>query len=244
MQVHRTKALVLKTLPYSETSLIVKAYTEAFGIQTYLVKSARKVSKKGSSAANYYQPGALLHIVCTHDSSKNFQFIKEVSWHIVFTQIFSVIHKNVITLFVVELIVHSIQQQETNVELFDFFEASLSQLDGCLPHEAANFPIVFGLKFAAFLGFGLQDNFSAERRYLHVIEGEFCEQPDMRIPFFDEQNSFTIYKLLKNETQQNVQLNRLKRRDLLQGLQLFYEIHIADFGKLKSLDVLFQLFDE
>jgi DNA repair protein RecO (recombination protein O) len=56
---HQTKAIILRTVKYGETSLIVTAYTELFGLQSYLAQGVRKPSKKNSSA-NCFMPGALL----------------------------------------------------------------------------------------------------------------------------------------------------------------------------------------
>lgn len=39
---HKTKAIVLHTLKYSESGIIVHAYTEIFGRQAYLVQGVRK----------------------------------------------------------------------------------------------------------------------------------------------------------------------------------------------------------
>ena len=46
MAVLTTKAIVLSALKYSESSLIVKCYTEKLGIKTYLIRGVLK-NKKG-----------------------------------------------------------------------------------------------------------------------------------------------------------------------------------------------------
>ena len=49
---YSTNAIVLKTIKYGETSLIINIYTELTGLQTVIVKGARTKSKK-----NYLQWG-------------------------------------------------------------------------------------------------------------------------------------------------------------------------------------------
>ncbi|WP_315819946.1 DNA repair protein RecO [Paraflavitalea speifideaquila] len=51
--IHSTKGVVLKTVKYGETSVIVTIYTELFGIQSYLVNGVRTSTKKGRARPIY-----------------------------------------------------------------------------------------------------------------------------------------------------------------------------------------------
>ena len=42
---HKTKGIVLRSIKYGETSLVVTIFTEMFGIQTYMV-NVERTSKK------------------------------------------------------------------------------------------------------------------------------------------------------------------------------------------------------
>ena len=79
MQLNKTKGIVLKTVKYGETSLIVTAYTELFGIQSYLVNGVRSSSRKGPGKANLFQPAAILDLLVTHNELKNLQRIRELA---------------------------------------------------------------------------------------------------------------------------------------------------------------------
>jgi DNA repair protein RecO (recombination protein O) len=43
---HNTKGIVLRVTKYGDTSIILTAYTELFGVQQYMVKGVRVTSKK------------------------------------------------------------------------------------------------------------------------------------------------------------------------------------------------------
>ena len=45
---HNTKGIVLRVTKYGDTSIIMTAYTELFGVQQYMVKGVRVTSKKGA----------------------------------------------------------------------------------------------------------------------------------------------------------------------------------------------------
>ena len=50
--IHQTKGIVLRTIKYGETSVVVNIFTELFGIQSYLVNGVRSSGKtlKGKTA--------------------------------------------------------------------------------------------------------------------------------------------------------------------------------------------------
>ena len=41
-KLHKTKGIVLRTVKYGETSIIVTIFTELFGIQSYLVNGVQE----------------------------------------------------------------------------------------------------------------------------------------------------------------------------------------------------------
>ena len=43
---HKTKGIVLRTVKYGDTSLVVTIFTELFGVQTYLVNGVRSSKNK------------------------------------------------------------------------------------------------------------------------------------------------------------------------------------------------------
>ena len=86
--IHKTKGIVLRTVKYGETSLVISAYTELFGMQSYLVNSVRVASKKGGSKAVFFQPASILDLVVYHNEFKNLQRIKEYKWAHLYAHIF------------------------------------------------------------------------------------------------------------------------------------------------------------
>ena len=57
--VHKTKGIVLRTVKYGETSVIVTIMTELFGLQSYLINGVRSQSGKGGTKAGLFQPAAI-----------------------------------------------------------------------------------------------------------------------------------------------------------------------------------------
>ena len=76
----KTKGIVLRSVKYGETSLVVTVFTELFGLQSYMVNGVRTTSKKGTSKASLFQPSAILELVAYHNEFNNLQRLREYKW--------------------------------------------------------------------------------------------------------------------------------------------------------------------
>jgi DNA repair protein RecO (recombination protein O) len=239
--VHKTKGIVLRTIKYGETSLIVSIYTELFGLQSYLVNGVRSSSRKGPGRASLFQPGAILDLVVYHNDLKNLQRIKEFKWGYLYRGIFSSIIKNAVALFMVELLTKTIKQPEQNSDLFYFIEDAFMYLDESEPGVVANFPLFFALHLAALNGLRFSDDYSAQHSFLDLQEGQFVIEQPVHPYFLAGPYSFATSQLLKAQQPRdliNIHLNQETRRILLNAYQQFYALHLADFGIMKTLPVL------
>lgn len=238
---YKTKAIILRAQPYGDTSLIISAYTELFGLQSYIVKGARKVSKKGGSQSMYFQPAALLDLVVYHNELKHLQLIKEIKWSYLYNEVLSNVTKYSVALFMVELLSKCIRQTETNEEMFAFAENALVILDQTPLTVTANMPLHFALQLAAQLGFRIEDNYSTNCAILDLQEGRFTPGYPEHQLYLDGKLSETTFELLRTDnpvTLYRLKLNQQMRRQLIQAYEQFFVYHISDFGYLKTVKVL------
>jgi DNA repair protein RecO (recombination protein O) len=239
--VHKTKGIVLRTVKYGETSVIVTILTELFGMQSYIVNGVRTTSRKGSSRAGLFQPAAILDLVVYHQETKNLQRIKEYNWHHLYQHIFTDVITNTVALFIIELLQKCLKQPEPNPELFYFTEDALTGLDQSDQKVQANFPLFFAIHLAGFFGFRLDDNYSEKRSFLDLREGFFLEERPVHPHYLQNPLSEICSQLLKAQQPSDLaglSLNKEKRRLLLTAMEDFYSIHVAGFSSLKTLTVL------
>ncbi|MDB5246283.1 MAG: repair protein RecO [Segetibacter sp.] len=242
---HKTKGIVLRTVKYGETSVITTVYTELFGIQSYIVKGVRQSTKKSSGKAIYFQPAALLDMIVYHNEFKNLNFIKEYQWGYLYENILFDVVKNTVAMYVVEMLQHSLKQPEANPELFYMVEDTLKQLDKGSVTLTANIPLYFSLHLAGELGFRIQGEFSSATPVFDLQEGQFVEDKPLH-PYYVE-------KLLASATSQllsinfyndleNLHFSRGTRQDLIKAYQNYIALHVNDFGEIKSLPILQEIF--
>jgi len=239
--VHKTKGIVLRTVKYGETSLVVTIFTEGFGVQSYLVNGVRTPTKKGTAKANLFQPTAILDLIAYHNELKNLQRLKEFKWDFLYQHILSDIRKNAVALFMIELLSKCLKQPEANTELFYFVEDALHHLDEANDSVTANFPLFFALHLAVFFGFRISDEFSETNFYLDLEEGSFVEERPRHSHYLQDKEAAAvshILKIMQPKELDDVVLNQETRRRITHALEEYYALHIPDFGTMKTLPVL------
>lgn len=240
-QLHKTKGIVLRTVKYGETSIIVLIFTEKLGIQSYLVNGVRTSTKKDSGKANLFQPAAILDLVVYHNELKQLNRIKEFKWSYLYKNIFSDVPKNAVSLFMVELLTKCLKQPEVNEGLFNFCEDAFIHLDESSPAVMANFSLYFALHLSSLLGFQIHNVYSAKNHFLDLQEGNFSDtQPDH--PYFMEgkyaEVTSDLLKVMQPSELEQIKLNHETRRHLLHAYEVFFALHVQEFGTMKTLPVL------
>lgn len=241
---HNTRGLILRVVKYGETSIIVSAYTHTFGLQSYIINGVRASTKKGSGRGNMFQPGALLDMVVYYNEFKNLHRIKEFQWAHLYQSIFQEVRKNAVAIFMVEVILKCIKQQEVNEELYDFLEDCFLVLDGADHKIAANLPLFFLIHFPVFLGLRISDG-ASDGDVIDFAEGVFTSHIPRHEFYIQGEGVPILSTILKAQQPQELEgllLNQSMRQYLLQMLEAYYQYHISDFGSLKCLPVLNQVF--
>lgn len=240
-KLHKTKGIILRAVKYGESSLVVTAFTELFGLQSYIVSGVRSVSKKGSAKGNLFQPSAILDMVVYHNDLQALHRIREFRWATIYQHILTDVRKNAVAVFMVELLAKCLKQPEPNPELFYFVEDSFLKLDEADDMVTANMPLFFALHLSHFFGFRIDDNYSSTNAWLDMNEGIFVSKPPQHPHFLEDKQAAVTSQILK--VQQPPELAEIKlhhqvRRDLLAAYETYYALHLPDFSRMKTLSVL------
>jgi DNA repair protein RecO (recombination protein O) len=240
----KTSAIILRTVPYGETSLVVTAFTALFGVQSYMVNGVR-TSKKGGSKANLYEPGNIVELEVYHNNKHTLQRIKECTWKHLNTN--STVIKNSIALFFVEILNKLLKQPEENIELYEFCEDILLQLSAANTTIAANMPLFFCLHVSAFFGFKIEDEFTDEENIVDMAAGKFCNNIPQHEYYLQDEYAQIVSTILRCQIPDELavlHLNQQKRRLLLHSFMDYFMLHVPDFVQPKSLKVLEAVLDE
>jgi DNA repair protein RecO (recombination protein O) len=233
----RTRAIVFHTVPYSDSTLIARMYTEAFGIQAYLVSTSR--SKKGKVKSNLLQPLTQVEIEVNHRENKSLQRISEISCKAAYQSLHTDMVKTSIALFLAEVLSKSVREEEANSDLYAFLSNSLFILDHA-EDGTANFHLSFLMQLTKFLGFFPQTNTHGPRAIFDLRDGRFRTSPPDHPLWADADDSQVIDKLIEAnyETMQGILLTGQRRRTMVNHLLRYYELHLQSMHDVKSHHVL------
>ncbi|MFC3812337.1 DNA repair protein RecO [Lacihabitans lacunae] len=227
---HKTSGIVISYILYRETSIIVKVYTEKFGIQTYIENGVR--SSKGKNKIALFQPLTILDLVVYHDPKKDINRLSEIKCPNPLLSIPYNIKKSSIALFINEILSKSLKEHAENIEMYNFLITSIDSLDK-KETQFENFHLVFLLHFAFYIGFGAESATEIKNQLY-----EFA----LQIPI-DKVHESSINLLLKSNYEDFLPLKREHRSQVLDILIGFYQIHIEGFGEIKSVSVLKTVLD-
>lgn len=224
---YKTRGIVINYIRYRETSVIVKIYTEEFGIQTYIENGVRSAKSKNKIAL--FQPLTLLDLVIYHKDGKGIQRISEIKCNAPFQTIPFDIYKSSIALFITEILSKSLHEEIANHHLFHFLHNSILWLDGTTEHFE-NFHLQFLLQLGTYLGFSPEN--------AHEISHELSLH---NLPVLTQTLENQLDVLLNSQYDQAPRIDRFSRNQLLDSIILFYRLHVDTLTEVKSLGVLHEV---
>jgi DNA repair protein RecO (recombination protein O) len=233
----KTRAIVISSIKYQDKNLIVKCFTESDGLKSYFVRSAFSSSKNNQKIA-YFQPMTILDIEASHKNKGTLEHFREVRLATHYHSIPMDVAKSTITLFIAEMLHHSIHEEEKNEALFNFLLTAMEWLDN--HNETANFHLILLLEMTKFLGF-YPDVSQISQPFLDISEGVFTDFATLNS--LTESETALFKKLIELRfSNSNKAFHVSERQILLRVLIDYYSLHLDGFKKPKSLEVLREVF--
>ena len=236
----KTKAIVLTSVKYGDSDLIVKCLTQE-GMKSYMLRrifgSRSKKVKLG-----YFQPLSLLELTANHNQKGRLNSLREVRTSYFQETIPVDIQKQSIALFLSEVMASSIREEESNPALFEFVETSLIWLD--THKRIANFHLLFLYRLTRYLGFNPDVKQSGEE-YFDLLEGSFSRSRPFN-PFIEKEKLVLFRSLIgiNFDSMDSLKWNARSRQVLMDVLMSYYALHLEGFKEPRSLNVLKDVFNE
>ena len=236
-----TRGIVFRQIKYSDTSLIVKIFTEEKGLGSYIIKGAR--GSKSRIKASLFQPLNLLELVVGHNDKSDLQYVKEARVAYAFREIPDDIRKSSILLFINELLYKTIQEEAANQEFFQFIYDEIVMLDQA-KGSLANFPLAFTVNLTYYLGLFPQGEYHGEHTVFDLGEGHFLHADPLPAEnFITGSACYWLNKLVSTPAGQffTLQIPAASRLILLEKMLRYFHLHLPLTGEFKSHIVLHEV---
>jgi DNA repair protein RecO (recombination protein O) len=235
--IEKSRGIVLHVIDYSEASIIAKVYTETKGLQSFLVNGVRK--EKARYAHNLFQPLSLIEVVAYFKKPGGLHRISDVSASPQLHHLPYDTAKTTMAIFLAEILYRSIKEEETNPELFKFIDHAVQILD--LQTETTNlFHLNFMLQLSRYLGFYPSGRYSKETPFFDLQEGTFQETKPMHPYYLNSvlSEKFDMLLAYSLEDSGNIRFSSVERKQLLDALVGYYELHHTQGMRIRSHEIL------
>lgn len=235
---HTTKALVLRTIRHTDSTVVLKAYTEAFGLRSYLVRTPRSTKRPGMAAL--LQPLTRLELVVDERADRELHQVREVRLHKPYLRVPGGALRTALLLFMHELLARTLREEAGDVGLWSFLEEALDLLDTA--EDVRDLPLRFVLGYAAVLGFAPAPP-EEDALYFDLVEGRFTRELPLHAQAIAPPLTAVFAAWLPGALTEPapVVMAPGQRRELLDLLLRYVRLHVPGAPELRSPDVLHQV---
>jgi len=233
---HTTRAVVLKTIRHGDSSVVLKALTDALGVRSFLVR----VGKRGGISHAALQPLNRIELVAQESPERELLTVRELRVSEPYTRVPYDAVRGTLALFVQEVLYRSLRGEAADPALFNFVQQALQAMDEAA--EVRNFPLVFLVRYGEELGFLPASPLPGEDHF-DLLEGEFVAGTVRHGHTMGPVLSAALASLLPIgfDSMHQLTIAPSTRRDLLDHLLLYFRMHMEGLGELRSPAVLHQV---
>lgn len=237
----KTKAIVVRTVKYGESRIIVDLLTREAGRVSMVCQLTK--SGNGKIKKQLLQPMTMLDVAFDYRKNISLQHFQDLRIGQVYRSLLFDPYKLSITLFLAEFLIYATRDETDNRQLYDFIETSLLWLDNA-DGGFANFHLVFMLRISLFIGFYPNLDDYHEGCWFDLREGCFtplrpshndCLKPD------EAARMRTIMRM-SLDNMHLFRMSRVERNRCAEIILYYYRLHQSDFPELRSIEVLKELF--
>lgn len=236
----KTALLVLGSVKYGDNSIILHTYSREHGRLGLIAGGLH--SKKGPLRPAMVQPLSLLEVVYLRSHRSDLMRLREAQTSPGLTEIPYHPVKSGLALFLAELFARSIHEQEPNYALYHFLENTVLNLDRT-KEALGSFHLKTLYNLPAYLGFRPEEP-GGDRAYFDLLNGNYSQTLPPHPHFLEGAVQEAWIKLHRHSQSLEVKIPLAPgmRAALLSALLDYFRLHINDFGELRSLPVLREMF--
>jgi len=213
----KTRGVVLHSLRYADSKVIVTMFTENRGAVSFMVRLPR--SRHSVMQHVLLSPLTLVEIDMDYQETQQLQRLVDVRVDEPYHSLPYHPMKQTIALFLGEFLYYSLREEQTNPDLFAYLTNSLLWLDN--RNEAyANFPVTFLIRLSRFLGFWPN---------IEETQDILREEEISLVPLILRMDFATMHLF---------HFSRDQRARLMEVLNDYYRLHVPHFPELRSMAIL------
>lgn len=237
----KTRAVVLRTIKYSDSSFIVDLFTENRGLVPFLIRQSS--SRRSGRKQVLLQPLTILQVDYDFRTKATFQKAKDISLYYPYYSVLSSPVKSAVYLFLSDFLYHALHEEPADELLFEYLVTSLEWYDQCR-QGFANFHLFFLMRLTRFLGFYPNVDAYHDGDYFDLQNACFSTRIPLHAAYLEPSEARLVPLMLRMNyhTMPHFQFSRHERNRFLTILNNYYRLHIPGFPELSSIEILKEVF--
>tara|TARA_Y100000768_G_scaffold332191_1_gene271708 strand:+ start:120 stop:818 length:699 start_codon:yes stop_codon:yes gene_type:complete len=227
-----TPAIVLKTFPYGETSLISRCFTKEKGKVSFIIKGAQ--SKK-NLVAPYFQPLSFIQIIYNEREKRDLQIVSKVHFIEVWLKISQSLKKMTLLQSILEITDCSLEVNDPHPELFEL----LIEVIDLYENDSINSTLAFWFYETVIL--------SEMGFRIDLDDEDFKSRGYDLLNLKNEKNCRYVIQNLINKNLKKISFEKILHRERkLISKYLYNQLcyHIEGFDRLKSFEVVKKILND
>lgn len=244
--VTKTEAVVLRTVDYSESSLIVTLFTRKHGVIAVIAKGAKRPKSKFSALM---VPGQVLEVVVYIKSTRSVQTLSEASYMLKLDQLRIDLEKLALATTTLELVNQVLHENDVNEILFAFLVKFLRWINSYNNPGRIIFPYV-QLRVMEHIGIGIQPEEAIDDEtssgYMNIELGTLSTNAEgaESVKLTEMQFQFIRDALFsKKESIFEIDLKKSELSELIEYLDRYIRYHIEGVKPRKSDEIFEKILD-
>tara|TARA_Y100000746_G_scaffold222274_1_gene222542 strand:- start:866 stop:1567 length:702 start_codon:yes stop_codon:yes gene_type:complete len=229
-----SEAVFIRKKKYLDNSVFV-FYTKKSGLVELFVNTSQK-----NKNLNNLRPLSVLGL-SFYKKGIHYKYLSHENTVALFS-IYEDFNKSCVVFFLSDFVYSICAKEDPNDDFFDFLKNSIIILENSFL-SISNFHICFMIKCLYFVGFS--PDLKKEDLYFDLKEGLSLNNKPLHYDFVNREEKNIILKLqnCKISSCHEVKIKKQERKKIIETLIRFYKIHLHNFKKIKSHEILEELFN-
>lgn len=232
---HTCSAIVLHLTPHTDKTTLVHLYTQQHGKVCAAISGLH--GRRSGAKIALFSPLTPLQVTL---QGKDGQWrIQEASINNSYSSIATHHGKRSIAFFIAELLMHCLQENDADEDLFTFLHHSVETLETSA--FCPDFHLHLMIQLTSYLG--IYPNIETDGDIFDLENGIRRHVRPTHPHFLSPEETRAFCTLCQASPVEALSLNRKERQQLVENLLTYYRLHIPYFGQLRSLAILQEVFD-
>lgn len=234
--IQTTRAVVLRAIRHVDKSTVLRAYTELFGLRSYMVRTGTK----GDGRRAALQPLTRVELVVPESVDHGMRTVRDIRIERPYVGVQRDAIRGMLLLFTQEVLNRTLREESPDGPLFRFVQGMLEEMD--TGSDPVHYPLLLLIGLMGQLGFSPEPPGVGEHGF-DLREGCFFRGEAPHELCMGPASSALFTRMLA-EHGTNWSANptppstAMDRRRLLDDLALYFRLHVEGFGELRSLEVI------